>query len=80
MEYFIIYLFIYLFTVRDLSLETDKTYPSTRLLLTFLLQNNKMFIVEDKENLIRKHAEIFVINMQHFYNPNILVNTKKNYI
>ena len=39
------YSFIYLFTVRDLSLETDKIYPSTRLPLTFLLQNNKTYIV-----------------------------------
>ena len=30
-----IYLFIYLFTDRDLSLEADNTYPSTRLLPNF---------------------------------------------
>ena len=36
--------FFYLFTVRDISLETDNVYPSTRLLLNFLLQNNKMYI------------------------------------
>ena len=41
------YLFIYLFTAGDLSLDTDKIYPSTRLLLTFILQNNKMDIVYD---------------------------------
>ena len=41
----IIYLFIYLFTDRDLSLETDNTYPSTRLLLTFILQKYTMYIV-----------------------------------
>ena len=35
---FHLYLFIYLFTDRDLSLEMDNTYPSTRLLLTFILQ------------------------------------------
>ena len=43
-----IYLFIYLFTARDLSLETDKIYPSTRLLSNFLLQNNEIYIVQDK--------------------------------
>ena len=36
--------FIYLFTVRDLSPEKDKIYPPTRFLLTFLLQNNEMYI------------------------------------
>ena len=40
-----LHLFISLFTVRDLTLEMDKIYPSTRLLLTFLLQNNEMCIV-----------------------------------
>ena len=30
-----IYFFIYLFTVRDLSLETDKIYPSTRLFTNY---------------------------------------------
>ena len=38
-------LFIYVFTVRDLSLETDKISTSTRFLLTFLQQNNEMYIV-----------------------------------
>ena len=33
-------LFIYLFTVWYLSLETDKIYLSTRLLLTFQQKNN----------------------------------------
>ena len=33
-------IFICLLTVRDLNLETDKTYPSTR-----LLQNNTMYKV-----------------------------------
>ena len=30
-----LYLFIYLFTDRDLSLETDNNYPSTRLFTNF---------------------------------------------
>ena len=34
--------FFYSFKVQVLSLETDKIYPFTRLLLTFLLQNNEM--------------------------------------
>ena len=45
----------YLFTVQDLSLEADKFYPSTRLLLTFLLQNNKMHIVQDIKKPISKN-------------------------
>ena len=40
-----IYLFFNLFTVRYLSLDTDKFYTSTRLLLTFLLQNIEKYIV-----------------------------------
>ena len=51
-----IYLFDYLFKVRHLSLETDKIYPSTSLLLTLLLRNNEICKVKDeKPNL--KHAK-----------------------
>ena len=37
--------YTYIFTVRDLSIETDKIYRITRLLLKFLQQNIKMRIV-----------------------------------
>ena len=40
-----ILLVTYLFIARDLSLETDKMCPSIRLLLYFLVQNNKIYIV-----------------------------------
>ena len=59
------YLFIYLFTIRDLSLERDKIYSSTRFLLLFLLQNNETFIVYDKKPNLKpaelsciKHAKL----------------------
>ena len=49
-----------MFMVRDLSPETDKIYPSTRLLLAFLLQNNEMHIVKDKKPN-SKHTEFSCI-------------------
>ena len=52
--------FIYLFSVRDLSLIVDRTHPSTKLLLIFLIQKkNEMFIVKDKKHK-SKHAEFFL--------------------
>ena len=54
--------FIYLLTTRHLSLETDKIYPSTRLLLTSLQQNNKIYIVYDIKEPNSKNRPIFFVS------------------
>ena len=74
-----------------LSLETDKIYPSIRLLLTFLLQNNKMHMVQDiKKPNSKNMPKFFVLTckkkpsliLRYFVNTksiqNLMRETKSN--
>ena len=59
--YINIYLFVYLITVQKLSLETDKIYPSAMLLLTFLKQNNIIYLVKDRKSYFETCRYIYNI-------------------
>ena len=49
------------------------------LLLTFLLQNNKMYLLENKKP-ISKTCKIFGINVQNLCNPNMPFYHKKKFL
>ena len=65
-----IYLFIYLFTDRDLNLEMDNTYPSTRLFTNFY--TTKIYNVHSLRHKKKPNSK----NMPKFF----ILTCKKNFI